>query len=518
MNSMDEYLKHLRMSFEEDDTEAFNELKEDLLEQLEVCLQEGQTEAEVVAGLASPEELAADYYADRSMDAALHARTYVVPKEEVQDVFIRSQKRRLRRFWQSFFKIVKPLVLAGLIGLGIFFLIYVEKELTENKHLAAIPVVAALLLVALTLVALQNWYVGRKRFLTFLSLGLTILGVGFLVYFSVTKQLLYTGREYYQKIELGSSENVTFTFRSDADVEITTVEVASNESLSFIVNGRFKESDIRKIEEANYENQVDLSLDQEDVFDTFTSTGRSQLIFFIPKGIILDDFTLELAQGDLRLVDIDTKNFDLDMISGDVFAKNIVADKGRIFSEKGDVVIEESAIDLDIESNEGKLVITGLLGNLSIDVDDGLSVLKMLHSDEVTVTNHSSRMVLEDSTVGTLNASGESGQLVVKRTTGELSIQNNDGKIVAEENSGELRLQNQTGATIVIQSMPINGTVTSQSGFIKWLQDPDQPMQVEATTRTGALRNEFSEVSQAPKEKAVIQSESGDIKVLAKVE
>ncbi|MFD1900574.1 hypothetical protein GQR36_12340 [Enterococcus termitis] len=96
MSTMEEYLDKLKAAFAEEDIEEFNELKEDLLEQLAVCLEEGQTEAEVVARLASPQEIAADYYADLSLDAAINAKTSVVPREEIQDVFIQTQKKECK--------------------------------------------------------------------------------------------------------------------------------------------------------------------------------------------------------------------------------------------------------------------------------------------------------------------------------------------------------------------------------------------------------------------------------------
>lgn len=101
---MKEYLNQLQAAFAEEDIEEFNELKEDLLEQLAICLEEGQTEAEVVAGLAPPEEIAADYYADLSLDAAINAKTSVVPREEIQDVFIQTQKKEYRNLWKQSLK------------------------------------------------------------------------------------------------------------------------------------------------------------------------------------------------------------------------------------------------------------------------------------------------------------------------------------------------------------------------------------------------------------------------------
>lgn len=515
---MEEYLDQLKAAFAEEDIEDFEGLKEDLLEQLSICLSEGQTEAEVVSRLATPEEMAADYYADLSLAAAIKAKTSVVPREEIQNVFIQTQKKRMQKLIKTIFKVLKPVILLILLAVFFFFLIYTIKELNEERNLAGIPTVLCLLLLAGILQIIKGWISQKRQLINGFSIGLLFLGISSLLFFSVTDRLMYTGRKYYKEISLISSQHAAFSFDSDADVEITTVEVSSAEKPSLMVKGRFKESDIKKIEAGSYENKVDLILDKENIFDTFTRTGRSEVIFFIPKGTILDDFHLGLSRGDLRLLDIQTKNFDLNLIAGDVYAKNIIADEGNIESEYGDVIVEESAMNLKVKSDSGKTVITGMLGDLEIDGNRSLSILKFLRSDNVVLNNHSGRMILEDGETKNLKATATDGQVIVKRTKGNLLLINETGKIVSEENQGTLDLKNDAGPTIAIQETKVNARVSSQSGFIKWLQDPKQAVKVTANTGTGELRNDFSDVTDNGNYKIDVTSKTGDVKVLKKIE
>jgi uncharacterized membrane protein len=517
VSTMEEYLDKLKAAFAEEDIEEFNELKEDLLEQLAVCLEEGQTEAEVVARLASPQEIAADYYADLSLDAAINAKTSVVPREEIQDVFIQTQKKRMQRVLKTAVRVLKPLVLLLLLCTFSFFLIYIVKELHEEKNLAGIPLVLCLLLSALIFQLLKGWFYEKKRVINYLSAITFVLGLGTLLVFSLTDRLLYTGRQYYKEIKLSSSDHASFRLDSDADVEITTVEVSSAEKPSLMVKGRFKESDIQKIETGTYKKKVDLTLDEENIFDTFTKTGRSEVMFFIPKGTILDDFNLKLTQGDLRLLDIQTKNFDLDLESGDVYAKNIIADEGHVESDFGDVIIEESAMNLAVKSESGKTVITGMLGDLTIEGSRGLSILKFLRSENIVLNNHSGRMILEDTETKKLKATATDGQVIVKRTKGDLFMSNEEGKIVSEENQGNLQMKNISGPIISIQDSKVNAQVSSKSGFIKWLQDPNQAVNIEASTETGEIKNDFATIPSG-EYTVKVQSKTGDVKILKKVE
>ncbi|WYK00659.1 hypothetical protein A5821_001757 [Enterococcus sp. 7F3_DIV0205] len=518
MNTMEEYLNQLKAAFAEEDIEDFNELKEDLLEQLAICLEEGQTEEEVVARLAPPEEIAADYYADLSLDAAINAKTSVVPREEIQDVFIQTQKKRMQKFIKTVLKVLKPLVLLLLLALFTFFLIYTVRELYEEHNLARIPTILCLLLLAVILQLVKGWIIPKQKLINGLSIVFSGLGVVMLLFFSITGQLMYSGRQYYKEISLTSNHHAAFSFDSDADVEITSVEVSSTEKPSLMIKGRFKESDIKKIENGSYDNKINLTLDKENIFDTFTRTGRSEVIFFIPKDTILDDFHLGLSRGDLRLLDIQTKNFDLDLTAGDVYAKNIIADEGNVDSDYGDVIIEESAMNLKVNSVSGKTVITGMLGNLTIEGNKGLSILKFLRSDKVVLNNHSGRMILEDSETKKLKTTATDGQVIVKRTKGDLVMINESGKIVSEENKGTLELKNGSGPTIAIQESKVNANVSSESGFIKWLQDPSQSVEVVASTGTGELRNDFLDIPGSGKYKINVKSKTGDVKILEKVE
>lgn len=515
---MEDYLNQLKAAFAEEDIEQFNELKEDLLEQLAICLEEGQTEAEVVSRLAPPEEIAADFYADLSLSAAINAKTSVVPREAIQEVFIQTQKKRIHKCVKTVLNFFKPFILLILLATLSFFLIYLFKELNEEQNLAGIPTILSLLLLAIILQVVKSWIVKKRRLINGLSSGLLGLSLLMLLFFSVTNQLLYRGRPYYKEIRLSSEKHAAFRFDSDADVEFTTVEVSSAEKPSLMVKGRFKESDIQKIERGSYENKINLTLDQENMFDVFTKTGRSEVIFFIPKGAILDDFHLGLSRGDLRLLDIQTKNFDLELITGDVYVKNIIADTGTIRSAYGDVIIEESAMNLKVKSDSGKTIITGMLGDLSIEGNKGLSILKFLRSDNVVLNNRSGRTILEDSETKKLNATATNGQIIVKRTKGELMISNETGKIISEENQGTLALENGSGTTIAIQESKVNATVSSQSGFIKWLQGPSQPVTIKANTDTGEMRNDFADLQDNTNYLIDVKSKSGDVKILEKIE
>lgn len=519
MEKMDEYLERLQSYFDEEDLDAFNELKEDLLEQLSSCLAEGQTEEEAVAHFSPPEEVVEDYFLDRSFEAAREAKTYVVPKEQVGGIFFQAQKTRLKKGLHHLIRLLVSVTLLGLVGIFIYSCVYIYLEAVNDHHWAAIPSILALLSLAgiIQLAALRFIPAQKRKFSQSITIFLLISAGISAIFFQLNDGFFYTGESYYQSFQLTENEAVSFAFHSGADIEVITVETAKTDPFSFIIRGSFKKSDIQTLESQDYGNNIDVSLDKKNVFDVFTRTGKSQLIFFMPKGHMLTNFYLDMDYGDLRLLDLNSDQLELVMKTGDVYAKNIKVAQGKIISETGDVVIEESQGNLQLDSQTGKTVMTHHQGDLAIDVVDGVSILKQLQSENVSLDHYSSRLVLEDSDITKLTAKATDGQLVVKHTNGTLFLENQQGKIVSEENAGQLTLLNDSGPTISVQTTPVNAEVRSSTGFIKWLQGDQLPVQISAVTSSKDLRNEFSsETADEPQVK--ISSDSGSIKVLKKVD
>lgn len=94
MDLTKEYFKELKSYFSEDDLESYYEIKEDLMDHIEACKEDGQTVEEALSSLASPKEVADDFFEDRRLQTAMNAEKDVIPSEEIQSVFLGTQKKK----------------------------------------------------------------------------------------------------------------------------------------------------------------------------------------------------------------------------------------------------------------------------------------------------------------------------------------------------------------------------------------------------------------------------------------
>lgn len=271
-----------------------------------------------------------------------------------------------------------------------------------------------------------------------------------------------------------------------------------------------------KINHAVKGNKFDLEVDKRNKFDFFTRTGSSEMVVFIPAGTKLDSLDFNLTKGELRIIDLHVDRFNLNLVDGDLYGKNITSNSGEIHSEFGEVVIEDSKTNLKVDSQKGKTILTMITGDVEANIEDGLSIFKDLTAKKVNVKSNSGKFILEDSTIQKLIAVSNDGQSIVKRTKGSVDLKTTTGKMILRSNNGPLKVSNDEGTVISIQHDNLNADIKSKSGFIKWIQDGDADIRIVAVSKTGDVTNEFNSKKKAPY-KVKLKSDTGMIRVIKKV-
>lgn len=513
MSLIDEYLNTLKTYFDEDDAESFDSLKEDLIERWEECLLEGMTEEEAIATFSSPKTIAKDYFRDRSFEIAEKAKTYVVPKEEVKSFFYQSQKYQWKKVVNKLVNILKEimrLVLLTMIGVSLY---YIVKEIYYEQHIAKIPLMS-LLVSTLSLL----FYVSKKR-KNILILKMTLFGIAVLVFFvsQFQNDWFYTGIDYYHKFDLKKHENLDFSLDIGPNIEVSTVSVPKEDSFELILRGKYTKQDIQQLEKQISGNKVNISLNPDSWHNLFTSNGRKEVILFVPEKKILSYFNVISSKGDLRLLDFETKKLKIDLEDGELYMKEVSVDEGEIRTSAADFILDESQGNLNIDNKHGKNVITKFEGDLDIRSNTGISILKQLDSQKVNLNSKKSRLIIDNSSVTQLNVSATGGQQVVKNTTGDIHIKTEEGRIVTEELKGKLELQTFSGPIISIQTSAVDANVCSQKGFIKCLQSDSDEVLIDAYVGKKKIKNDFSNTIN-PKTKVKINSETGTVKVIKKID
>lgn len=166
MDLTKEYFKELKSYFSEDDLESYYEIKEDLMDHIEACKEDGQTVEEALSSLASPKEVADDFFEDRRLQTAMNAEKDVIPSEEIQSVFLGTQKKKMKILAMSIFTVVRIFFMSLLLFMLFYFLVYLGEEMINEKHLAIIPLSSSLIIVAIISLGFRKKRLFKKMYLS----------------------------------------------------------------------------------------------------------------------------------------------------------------------------------------------------------------------------------------------------------------------------------------------------------------------------------------------------------------
>lgn len=110
-------------------------------------------------------------------------------------------------------------------------------------------------------------------------------------------------------------------------------------------------------------------------WNIFNSDISSEIIITIPENTLFEKVKVEAGSGEVKLSNLQTKNFDFEVGAGNVTISNInVEKKTSIDGGAGKVIVQDSSLnnlDLDVGVGEFNLLNTRLLDNTDIDAGVG---------------------------------------------------------------------------------------------------------------------------------------------------
>ena len=108
------------------------------------------------------------------------------------------------------------------------------------------------------------------------------------------------------------------------------------------------------------------------------------------------------------------------------------------------------------------------------------------------------------------------GTTIIEKQAGDTSIKNGSGKLVLTDLTGGLSVGNDSGTVIVSQQVPLEATVKSASGHVKWVQSQDVVSRFDLSSTFGEITNQFKEQTKDKANTINISTEKGNIMVLKK--
>lgn len=141
----------------------------------------------------------------------------------------------------SIFTVVRIFFMSLLLFVLFYFLVYLGEEMINEKHLAIIPLSSSLMIVAIISLGFRKKRLFKKIHLSgWTSVVLVFLSLIIVAGAFLAGDLFYQGIKIEQDLVIKNEKDVKLIMDSDADVEITTVEVPKNEEFRIFLSGRFK--------------------------------------------------------------------------------------------------------------------------------------------------------------------------------------------------------------------------------------------------------------------------------------
>lgn len=513
MTRIDDFFKEMSTHFLESDMDSFNEIKEDLLEHIEIQLEEGKTEAEILIGLGEPEAIAASFYEDQRLDKALKAETDIIAVEDVKMVYKKDRKIKRKKFLRKV-QLGIYLILAVVFScIALYLLSFVAVYAVSEQFLAAGPASLAIFFICGSIyfiLFLTRKKVVHTKEIAVLSVVSLLVSLGIFV----SGQWFYEGKYYEKVVELNDLTSKETIFSSHYPVEVTTIQIGENEKPKVEIEGHFRKSDQGNFVKES-KNKTAIQIGAKDSFGLLKRMKKTEVIFYLPEKTSFENVTFNVNQGTVILSHLMAKKLAIQVEAGDLRLSDIYANEVNLTSEKAGVTINGFYADIQINNHYGKSIVKEGQGTLNVASKFGLINLSDLTSKSTTISNEKGKNVISSSAIDLLKTSNNEGITIIENQTGETKITNNDGKMVLTDLQGVLELKNQNGQVIVYEKDPLNATVTSEKGIVKWVQNYNSAVTFDLSSKSGKISNDFNNQTTA-NHHVVIKTESGDIRIIEK--
>ncbi|GGC77035.1 DUF4097 family beta strand repeat-containing protein [Enterococcus wangshanyuanii] len=515
MKRINGFFEEMKTYFLEKDLDSFNEIKEDLLEQIEIQLEEGKTEEEIIAGLGKPEMIADSFYEDQRLDKALKAEKDIVAVEDVKKVYKKEQQLKRK-------KVLKKIQLAIFIAIGllclalsIYLIGFVFVYSIFEKYFAFGPATLAVFFLCSLIYFI--WKIRGKQFvhnkwLGMISMISLVSSIG--IFFS--GQWFYEGSYYDKTIELTDFTSKEALFLSQYPVDITVIPIAEGEAPKVEIEGYMKKSDqLQLVKEEKKTTRIQIG--SGDHFDVLKKMKKSDVVFYLPRQKTLGDVSFKIKHGTVMLSHLHANKLGIKIESGELRLNDIYSTTIDITSKNADTTINNFYSDIKIYNDHGKSIVKEGQGIVEISSKTGLINLSDLTSRSTVINNRKGKNVVNSSVIKTLTALNIEGTTIIENQTGRTKIKNTDGKIVLTDLQGELDLKNQHGQVIVYEKDPLDAVVTSNTGIVKWVQNYKSAVEFNLSSKSGKIINEF-ENNKESSNKITITTQTGDIRIIEKDE
>ncbi|MBA5251372.1 DUF4097 family beta strand repeat protein [Enterococcus hirae] len=244
--------------------------------------------------------------------------------------------------------------------------------------------------------------------------------------------------------------------------------------------------------------------------------GKVEVVFYLPENTKHKSLRFNLEQGEVTLNHTYAEKINLKMKKGRISITDVYSKMIQINSQSSDVSVHQFFSELAIKNKVGKTILSDGQGKIRVVTDSGVIKVLSTMSEKMELNNIEGKNIVSSGAIQRLTARNMKGTTIIEKQAGDTSIKNGSGKLVLTDLTGGLSVGNDSGTVIVSQQVPLEATVKSASGHVKWVQSQDVISRFDLSSTFGEITNQFKEQTKDEANTINISTEKGNIMVLKK--
>lgn len=516
MEKIENFFDEMKKLFLVKDMDEFEEIKEDMLEHIEIKLEQGEPVEVILTKLGTPKAIVDAFYEDKRLNKAMQYETDIIGIEEVQIVALQGKKDKL-------YKQVSRLKRGGVVTLKVVFVllivfsfVYFIWNLIKYGHFSfLIALIFGNSLFGLGLLRDIN-HKSTKR-MSFFTLIFVIISF-FIMYSIHYKLFFYKGEVVDESIQLNQNSFESLTLTGDFPINLT-IEQTSSTYPSIKLKGKMTKGSKEALKELIDNKEMVIDLGQKTPMSLFTAMGELDVSLSIPKSTE-KNLVLDFENADIQARDILVRHFDIAVETGNIVLEDIDSQHLRVVSEKADLLVNSFDTPIEVNNEKGKSIIKNGVGNMTVKTQTGFTNLLNINGDKANVVNNRGKLIMTDTSLDEVNITSDKNTLVIENQIGHTTLNIKNGNIILRENQGTLDVVNGQGSVIITQHKPIKGSIKSESGLVKWFQYVDEDNEApDFLVKSGNknVRNDFKNSTDIDKGKVFeIETVTSEIDIIKK--
>lgn len=390
MEQINDFFKKLEALFLDKDKEAFEEIKEDILHEVNERLSEGETYEQIIQSLGKPKDIAEAYYEDKRLDKAMKAEQDIIDRNDLEREYKLKRREKLVKNKQKLKSIFSIMGRSLLLLTSIFFLFVTIIYLIQEHTVVWGPMMASIFFISLFLFYSKFASKKRNKIIVYL-LGLTSLIASIILF--ATNSWLYYGELLSETFTLEKNALKNMKIKSAKPVDINVILIPEEEKPKIEVTGYLTKKEKKELLNTT-NNYTELTVGKNFIVDCFDWAKPVEITLYFPEKTVQEKGDFQLKNGEINLNHVNIKKLTISMNEGQVRSTDINSKTMNLKSEYADVFIRHFFSEIEVNNKHGKSIISDGQGDIKATSKTGLINVNQIVGNNVKLENQEGKNII----------------------------------------------------------------------------------------------------------------------------